>query len=371
MSAVGTFFLPGPTEVRPEVLAAMTRPMIGHRGPEFEALYAEVADGLRAVFRTAHPPLIATASATALMEAGVRALPEGPLLCAVNGAFSERFARIAEACGRDVTVLRIPDGRAVPADAVAEALARPRAHAGRPYVGVTVVHSETSTGALSDVRAIAVVAADAGATLVVDSVTGIAGAPLEADAWAVPFVLTGSQKALALPPGLAFGAAQPGFLAAARDARGRGLYLDVVEMADFAARGQTPNTPAVSLFYAAQVQLRAIVAEGLEARWARHRAMAERTWAWVGEASDRLGVGLEVLAHPGERAPTVTAVRLPPLLRPKAVVAATAARGFVIGSGYGETRETAVRVGHMGDHTLEGLDRCLEALEDAVRDLLR
>lgn len=364
MSAFGTFFLPGPTEVRPEVLAAMARPMIGHRGPEFEALYAEVADGLRTVFRTAQPPLIATASATALMEAGVRAVPAGPVLCAVNGAFSERFARIAQACGREVTVLRIPDGRAVPPDVVAEALAA------RPFTAVTVVHSETSTGALSDVRAIATAAAGAGATLVVDSVTGIAGAPLEADAWGVPFVLTGSQKALALPPGLAFGVAQPAFLAAAREAPSRGLYLDVVEMAEFAERGQTPNTPAVSLFFAAQVQLRAIVAEGMEARWARHRAMAERTWAWVSEASARLGVGLDVLARPGERATTVTAICLPRALRPKAVVAATAARGFVIGAGYGEYRDTTVRVGHMGDHTLEGLGRCLEALEDALRELL-
>lgn len=364
MTAFGTFFLPGPTEVRADVLAAMARPMIGHRGAAFEAVYADVARGLQHVFRTTQPVLIATASATALMEAGVRALPEGRVLSVVNGAFSERFARIAEACGRAVSVLRIPDGDVADMAQLDDALRRER------FAGVTVVHSETSTGALTDIRSLASVAAKHGVPLIVDSVTGLAGTPVESDAWALPFVLTGSQKALALPPGLAFAVAQPSFVETAKSARGRGLYLDVVEMAAFAAKQQTPNTPAVSLFFAAQVQLAAIVAEGIEARWARHQAMAERTWQWVGEASSRVGAPLQVVAPPGARSTTVTAVRVPDGVDPAAIVKGAKARGFVIGAGYGALKDRTFRIGHMGDHTTHGLGQCLEAVEDALREVL-
>lgn len=363
MSAFGTFFLPGPTEVRPAVLDAMTRPMIGHRGAGFEAVYREVADGLRTVFRTSQPVLIATASATGLMEAGVRALPPGRVLAIVNGAFSERFARIAEACGRAVTVLRIPDGRVATADDLTDVLRRDR------FAGITVVHSETSTGALTDIAALSRAAAAHGVALVVDSVTGLAGAPVETDAWGLPFILTGSQKALALPPGLAFAVAQPAFLETAALSPARGLYLDVVEMAAFAAKGQTPNTPAVSLFYAAQVQVRHLLAEGLEARWARHAAMAAQTWQWVDDAERRLGLRLEVVAPAGARSPTVTAVRVPAGLDPAAIVRAVKDRGFVIGAGYGALKGETFRIGHMGDHTTDGLGRCLEAVDDALRAL--
>lgn len=364
MTPFGTFFLPGPTEVRPDVLAAMSRPMMGHRSKAFEAIYSDVASGLKVVFGTQHPVLIATASATALMEAGIRALPPGPVLAIVNGAFSERFARIAAACGRAVTTLRVPDGRVASAAELDEALAK------GAFVGATVVHSETSTGALSDLATLRTVAARHGVSLIVDSVTGVAGAPLEADAWQLPYVLTGSQKALALPPGLAFAAVQPEFLAQSAQGPDRGLYLDVVEMASFAAKQQTPNTPAVSLFYAAQVQLAAIVREGMSARVARHAAMAEMTWRWVDEASARLGVPLSIAAPAGARSPTVTAIVLPPELPPGDVVKGVLSRGFTIGSGYGALKDTTVRIGHMGDHTVDRLTLCLDAVEETLRALL-
>lgn len=360
----GTFFLPGPTEVRPAVLQAMTGPMLPHRGAEFERLHQAVDEGLRPVFRTTQPVLLATCSATGLMEAAVRALPEGPVLSVVHGAFSERFARIAEACGREVHVLSVPLGEAPDPDAVHERL---RA---RRFGGVTLVHSETSTAVTSDVRTINALARDAGATLVVDSVTGIAGMPLEADAWDVPFVLTGSQKALALPPGLAFGVAQPAFLEAAKRAPARGRYLDVVEMAAYAAKHQTPNTPAVSLLYAAAEQVRAIASEGVEARWARHAAMAATMHARVGRWAATLHPAVRVLAPPHARAATVTAVMLPPGVTGPQVQQAVARRGFVIGDGYGPLKQTTFRVGHMGDHTVEGLERCLDAVEEALEELL-
>lgn len=364
MSDFGTFYLPGPTEVRREVLEAMLQPMLPHRGAAFEALYARCDAGLRGVFRTERPVLIATASATGLMEASIRCAPAGAVLALVNGAFSERYAQVAASCGRAVHRDDVAPGRVhCPAD-VREALARTGATV------VTVAHSETSTGALQDVRRLAEVAHEAGAVLLVDSVTGMAGAPCETDAWALDFVFTGSQKALALPPGLAFGVGSERFMAQAATRPDRGTYFDLVEFEKFARKRQTPNTPAVSLLYALDAQVAAIGAEGIEARWARHAAMQAATDRWVGELATTVDPGFAILAPAGARAPTVTCVLLPDGLRGSAVVDAVAARGYVIGAGYGALRDTTIRIGHMGDHTVSGVERVLDVVREVIWALL-
>ena len=360
----GTFFFPGPTEVRAPVLEAMTRPMIPHRGAAFEALFVRLQEALRTIFGTRRPVYVSSSSATGLMEAGVRCAPPGRILAVVNGAFSARFAAIAQGCARETDVLDVPWGEAVDLDQFADRLRRSR------YAAVTIVHSETSTGARQDVRSAARLAREHGAMCLVDSVTGIGGAELWFDDWGLDYALTGSQKALALPPGLAFAAASEAFIAAARATPGRGLYFDLVEFDAYALKGQTPNTPAIPLFYAADVQLAAIVAEGMTARWARHDAMAARTYAWVDALRGRHGDALRVLAREGHRSPTVTSVMLPPSLTASAVLTAVKERGFTIGSGYGKNKETTVRIGHMGDHTLEGLDRCLAACDAAFDALI-
>jgi aspartate aminotransferase-like enzyme len=356
----GRFFLPGPTEVRAEVLEAQLRPMIGHRGKPMEQLIAEMQPALRDVFRTARPVYIASSSATGLMEAAVRNGARRRVLALVNGAFSERFYQIAAACGFETDALRVPLGEAHAPDVVADALRR------RSYDAVTVVHSETATGVLNPIAELARVVHDAGdVVLLVDSVTGVAGAPVESDAWGLDFVLTGSQKALALPPGLALGVAQDAMLARARGAPGRGIYFDLVEFDKYLAKHQTPNTPALSLFYALRVQLQHIAAEGIEARWARHAAMAERCWQWADEMTQR-GIPLGVLAPPGFRSPTVTCLTLPPGRTGPAVTAALAARGWTIGAGYGELKDATIRIGHMGDHSVAELDALLAQLAEVV-----
>lgn len=356
----GRFFLPGPTEVRAEVLEAQLRPMMGHRGKPMEQLIAGMQPALRDVFRTARPVYIASSSATGLMEAAVRNGARRRVLSLVNGAFSERFYQIARACGFETDALRVPLGEAHAPDRVADALR------GQSYDAVTVVHSETSTGVLNPIADLARVVHDAGdVVLLVDSVTGVAGAPVESDAWALDFVLTGSQKALALPPGLALGVAQDGMLARAREARNRGVYFDLVEFDKYLAKNQTPNTPALSLLYALQVQLQQIAAEGIEARWARHAAMAERCWQWADEMTQR-GTPLGVLAPPGFRSPTVTCLTLPPGRTGPAVTAALAARGWTIGAGYGELKDATIRIGHMGDHTVAELDALLAQLAEVL-----
>lgn len=361
--AFGRFFLPGPTDVRAEVLAAQTGPMLPHRGAAFESLFAAVQEGLRPVFRTTRPVYVSTSSATGLMEAAVRCARPGPILSLVNGAFAERFADVARSCGREVTVLEAPWGKTVSLDRVEQVLKD------RRFAAVSVVHSETSTGALTALPEFGSLCARYGALSLVDSVTGLAGAPLETDAWGLDFVFTGSQKALALPPGLSFGVASERYLATVADAADRGRYFDVLEFEQYVHRNQTPNTPATPLLYAAARQLEDIAAETMSHRWQRHAEMALTMQQWVHETREQLGMPLCIQALEGERSPTVTCVALPLHVSGEHVVKAVADRGFVIGGGYGKLKSAAFRIGHMGDHTTEGLRVCLAAVSEALAEL--
>ena len=354
--AFGRFFLPGPTEVHPIVLQAMLKPMIGHRGAGMEALLARVGPRLQKVFRTGRPVYISSSSATGLMEGAIRNCVRKRVLCLVNGAFSERFYKIAVACGVETEALNVPLGEGHSPEMLRDALAK------GGFDAVTVVHSETSTGVLNPIAELARVAHDAGdVALLVDSVTGVAGTAVETDAWKLDFVLTGSQKALALPPGMAFGVAAKPMLDRAKEKKGRGVYFDFLEFEKFQTNNQTPNTPALSLLYALDTQLERIEAETIEARWARHEAMAKRTWQWVLEMGGR-GIPLSLLAPSGFRSPTVTCIRVPAPHTGPAITAALKAKGFTIAPGYGALKDQTIRIGHMGDHTVAELDVLLGEL---------
>jgi aspartate aminotransferase-like enzyme len=357
----GTFFLPGPTEVRDEVMAAMLQPMIPHRGSAFEQLFERLQRGLRPLFKTDRPVYINSSSATGMMEAGIRCAPPGRILSLVNGAFSERFAHIASMCARDVDRYEVAWGQIHTIPQLEERLSM------RKYATITVVHSETSTGALNDVRAISDCAHRHGAVCLVDSVSGFAGAELHFDEWKLDYLLTGSQKALALPPGLSFGVASPAFIDQANANSARGVYFDLVELDAYARRNQTPSTPALSLFYALEVQLKSIAAEGIEARWTRHRAMAARTQEWLAKVEDKTGKRLVNIAPLGSQSPTVSTIRLPADLPSEAFTAGVAKRGIVVGNGYGKLKSSTFRIGHMGDHTIETVDRCLAACSSVLR----
>lgn len=350
--AFGRFFLPGPTDVHPDVLAAMTRPMIGHRSSAMEALLRGLAEGLGRLCRTARPVLIGTTSATGFMEMAVRNGVRHRALSVVNGAFSERFANLVLAAGKECVRLDVRPGCAVEPDMLRDALRR------TPVDAVTLVHSETSTGVLQEVAALAAVAREFDDVLVlVDAVTSLAGSPVEPDAWGLDFTFTGSQKALALPPGLALGVASPRMLERARTLPGRGLYFDLIGFEQATAKFQPTNTPAISLLYALEVQLGRIAAEGgVEARWARHDAMRRRVEAWSATH------GIEFLPSEGRRSWTVSCVRLPQGRTAKEVVGALKAQGWTIGSGYGALKETTIRIGHMGDHSVAALDELLELI---------
>lgn len=324
-------------------------------------LLARVYAALPPLFGTTSPVYVGSGAATGMMESAIRCGARARVLALVSGAFGERFARIAEACGRSVTRLVARPGDSVSADALSDALEHGE------YDAVTAVHVETSTGAMSDVAAYGRVLADHDdVLLLVDAVSSVGGVKVEMDAARMDIVLSASQKALALPPGLSFIACSPRAMSRARELPDRGMYLDVARMDEYWRQGETAGTPAIPQLFALDAQLAAIAREGLPARFARHRAMAVvvHEWASGAAASDR---GVELLAKEALRAPTVSCVvvrgdaeRLVQLLR---------ARGFEVGAGYGALAASTIRIGHMGDHTVREVRQLLHAVDDALREL--
>jgi len=354
--AFGRFFLPGPTDVHPDVLAAMQRPMIGHRSSAMEQILSGMAPQLGKLFRTTHPVMVGTASATGFMEMAVRNGVARRALSVVNGAFSDRFAAMVGAAGKECIRLEVPLGSAVEPALLRDALRR------TPVDAVTLVHSETSTGVLQDVEALAAVTREFDDVLVlVDAVTSLAGSPVETDRWGLDFTFTGSQKALALPPGLALGVASGRMLERAKTLHGRGLYFDLVSFEEATRKFQPTNTPALSLFYALETQLGRIDrAGGVEARWQRHDAMRRRVEAWSGPH------GARYVPVEGRRSWTVSCLEVPQGKKPQEIVSTLKKQGWTIGAGYGGLKDTTIRIGHMGDHTLEALDELLALLAQAM-----
>ncbi|MBA3646086.1 MAG: alanine--glyoxylate aminotransferase family protein [Gemmatimonadaceae bacterium] len=364
-SRFGTFFVPGPTEVRSEVLAAMSGPMIPHRSAAFETLFADAQVGLKEVFQTKRPVMITASSATGLMESALRCLPQGRVLCLVNGAFSQRFSAISEACGHQTERYEVEWGEVHDPDRVRQLLANGN------FAAVTVVHSETSTGARNPVKKISDIAHEAGAKCLIDSVSGAGGIELQFDEWNLDLVLTGSQKAIALPPGLGFAVASESFIEDAKRAPARGVYFDLIELDTFAKQNQTPSTPAVSLFYAMKEQFKAIHAKGMESRWADHTAMANMTDDWADALASETGVTLRNIVAKGSRSQTVSTLRIPDGWNTAAFLGEIAKRGFTVASGYGKLRDTTIRIGHMGDHTVQTLKPCLEACAEVLRETMK
>lgn len=352
----GRFFLPGPTDVHPDVLAAMLRPMIPHRSGAMTELMQRMAPELQAAFRTARTVLVGTTSATGFMEMAARNGVRKRALSLVNGSFSDRFAKTVAACGKECVRLEVPLGETVEPDRLRDALKRERVDA------VTMVHSETSTGVLQDVPALAAVVREFDDVLVlVDAVTSLAGSPVETDAWGLDFVFTGSQKALALPPGLALGTASQRMLARAETLPDRGTYFDLVAFEKAMSKAEPTNTPALSLFYALDRQLARIAAAGgIEARWARHRAMREATERWAARR------GVEYLPREGRRSWTVSCLKLPAGKSAKDVTGALKKAGWIIGSGYGPLKDSTIRIGHMGDHSVAALEELLGLVERQI-----
>lgn len=352
------FFVPGPTWVRPEILAEMTRPMIGHRSPEFRELFHGINAGLKELFATKQATFVMTCSGTGVMEAALQNCVARRVLVTTCGAFSERWYNIAESLGYEVDRLDAGWGKAVAPDDLADHLARHhRAH----YDAVTITHNETSTGITNDVAALAEVVREEApdALVLVDSVSSLGGIPVELDAWGVDVCMASVQKCIGIPPGITVVAASDNALAIAKKHPYRGTYFDFLLYKEKAAEDSVPSTPSIPHFYALAKQLEYILrTEGLQARFERHRRMRdlvhERTTRFARLASD-----------PAHASSTVTT--LAPVLPPDTIRTEMKNRGYTLGGGYGQWKDTTFRIAHMGDMPVGDLEAMLDVLAEVTR----
>jgi aspartate aminotransferase-like enzyme len=356
-------WIPGPTEVRPEILAECARPMIGHRGKAMSALIDRLDPGLRLAFglgdgSTAHVA-VHTTSATGLMESALKGV--GPrVLCVVNGAFARRWLDIAGLVGKNARALTIRWGDAVRPESLDRALTDEG-----PFDAVTLVSNETSTGVRTPLAEVArVMRAHPQTLLLVDLVSYIAGAPVDFDENGIDFGFAGVQKAFALPPGISVLCASQRFLDSTREQKLRGFYLDPVKIVEGHELRATPCTPCIPLYFALAKQLADIGGDAARwrARFDEHARMQARTAAWARSH------GLDLLPSREHASPTISCIRSGSL-DVAALIAGLKERGHEIGNGYGDLKGKTFRIGHMGDHTDAGLTEMLALADEVIASM--
>ena len=349
-------FNPGPTEVSPEILEAMSRPIIGHRGDGMQQLIGEIIPLARTLFGTGgHEIFLTTCSATGLWEAAIRNCVGRRVLVPVCGAFSQRFLDVAVGCGVEADPLQVEWGRAIRVGDVADALATGR------YDAVALVHNETSTGVVNPLREIAdAIRHHPEVLLLVDAVSSLGGMPVDVDRNGIDVCLASVQKCLALPPGFSMCAVSPQAMERSAERVGKGYYFDFVRLKGFFDRRLPMATPSISHMFALLEQLKRIDREGLENRYTRHRTMAGTVRAWAEE-------NFELFAEEGARSDTVTCVRNSRGVSIAGMVSRLAERGFGVSTGYGRLKETTFRIGHMGDHTPAGISGLLGEIDDVLK----
>jgi aspartate aminotransferase-like enzyme len=345
--------LPGPVPVAPQVLRALSKPMINHRGPEFKRLLDESREKLRSVFKTESDILILSGSGTCAMEAAVGNLGADKKYVALeNGKFGERLKVLTSLYGSSVAV--VADwGTSIDTDQVKQAL-QTGADA------VTLVHNETSTGMTNNVEKISTLCRKHNALLIMDGVSSIGGIEAPLDKWGVDIAFTGSQKCLGLPPGLSMISINDRAWDIIKTAQKRPYYADLIAHMKSAEKGQTPYTPALPLFFALEEALKMLEAEGLSARIDRYSTYATSIRAAV-EA-----MGLELfpqLSVSSAYSNTVTAVNMPPGIDFFALKKEMKQRGIIIAGGQERLKGQIFRIGNMGNLSKGDILQVIEKLE--------
>ena len=349
---------PGPTPVPPEVLAALAEPVIHHRARDYRDIYERCLARLREVYRTEHDVLMYTASGTGAFESAVANLvtPGERHLVLSAGNFGERWAGMVQAFGADLVHVKLEWGETPEPEDLRSALA-----GAGDVRAVYLTHSETSTGVVCDVQALAAVAKEAGALVVVDAVSSLGAVPLETDAWELDVVVSGSQKALMTPPGVAFvSVSSPALAATGTSPR---YTLDWERTRKAQAKLDAPFTPAVSIVRALDVALGLLLEEGLEAAFDRH--------ARLGRAcrEGAKAMGLELFSPDEERSAVVTAIRAPEGVDATEIVSSLRDRfGITIANGQGDLKGKVFRIGHIGWFDICDITTALAAVELVLAD---
>ena len=346
-------FSPGPVDVAPETYAAMAGAAIGHRGADFEELYASLRPGLQAIVGTSGPVFTSTSSAWGVMEGAIRNLVQKKVLNLCCGAFSDKWFSVAKSCGKDAEKIQVEWGQPIDPEAV-----RAKLEEGGFDV-VTLVHNETSTGVLNPLKEIAeIVKSFDDVLLVVDTVSSLTAMPMHFDDYKIDVLLAGVQKAIALPPGLAVFAVSDAALERASQVDDRGYYFDFVEFSKNDAKNNTPSTPAIPHLYALKERLDVMLAEGLDNRFARHAETNALVHAW-GEKN-----GFELLAPEGFRSLSLSCFVTPDNLDQGGWIKSVIANhGLAINGGYGKIKGKTFRISNMGNETPETMQELFDALD--------
>ncbi|MCX7722170.1 MAG: alanine--glyoxylate aminotransferase family protein [Verrucomicrobiae bacterium] len=355
--------IPGPVEVSEKTLQAFRSPMIGHRSQAFKDLYASIQPKLQQLLYTKQLVFLSTSSAWGVMEGAIRNLVAKRVLNCMCGAFSDKWHDVSKRCGKEAEPLQVPWGSPIRAEAVDKMLATGR------FDAVTFIHNETSTGVMSPLEEFAALKKKyPDVMFIVDCVSSLTAVKVEFDALGVDVVLAGTQKALALPPGMTIFVCSKAALEKAAKMKDRGYYFDFVEFQKNAEQNMTPSTPSIGHVYALASKLEEIFAEGLEARYARHRKTNQMIRDWAAKHGFTLfpekgfeSVTLTCInngAKPGGR--VIDVPKFQKLVREQ---------GYQIDGGYGKIKGTTFRISNMGDETESSIAQLCEALDKAMAQL--
>ena len=355
--------IPGPVEVSEKSFRAFCSPMIGHRGQGFKDLYAGMQKQLQQLLATRQLVFLSTSSAWGIMEGALRNLVAKKVLNCMCGAFSDKWLDVSQRCGKAAEGLQVPWGSPIRAEDVDKKLASGQ------FDALTLIHNETSTGVMSPLNEIAALKHKyPDVTFIVDAVSSMTAVPLKFDELGIDVLLAGTQKAFALPPGMAVFVCSPAALAKAAQSHDRGYYFDLVEFQKNAEQNMTPSTPSIGHVNALAAKLGEFFAEGLEARYERHRLTNQMIRDWAARHGFVLypDKGFESItltcvnngAKPGGR--VVDVPRLQKLVKD---------RGYLIDGGYGKIKGTTFRISNMGDETESTMKQLIEVLDEAMKQL--
>lgn len=351
-------FIPGPVDVREDVLLKMATPQIGHRSKAASALQRSISEKMKKVFQTENTIILSTSSGSGLMEAAIRCCTRKRAAVFSVGAFGDRWYKMAKANGVPADKISSVPGQPTTVAMVDEALATGK------YDVITVTHNETSAGIMNP-------CAEIGELLkkkypevlfLVDTVSSMAGADIKVDGWGIDVCITSTQKCLGLPAGMAICSVTERAIAAARQVENRGLYFDLVELYDYiqAKDHQYPSTPSLSHMFALDYQLDKILAEGLEKRFARHIEMAEYVRAWGRKHFALFVEDEKYLSN------TLTTMKNTKEISVSDLNKKLAERGFEISNGYGDLKDKTFRISHMADYTLDEVKELLRNIDEIL-----
>jgi aspartate aminotransferase-like enzyme len=353
-------FIPGPVHVVPEVLQQLARPTLGHRRKEYSQLHSEVTQMLKKVLFTEQSVFLSTSSASGIWEGSIRncVRKDEMILCTMCGAFSEKFGDVARSCGRQVEELKVEWGQAITAEMIDKKMATGK------YPVLTLVHNETSTGLTNPVYEISDMMKRKypDVLVLVDSVSGMVGMPLEFDKLGWDVVFASVQKAFSIPPGMAVFAVSNRAMEKSKTVPERGYYFDFQEFAKSGAKDQTPTTPSIPHIMAIHYQCTKLLAEGMENVWKRHKQMADYVRNWGTEH------GFELLPPKQYASNTLTTFKNTRKMDIGEVNKSLLKKhNVVFGNGYGKLKDLTFRIAHMGDTTMADLKELLGWLAEEIK----